>query len=302
MTSEVPWLLVLTWNSSKRLHISLNALQKLKGTYQVLIVDNGSADDTAAKAAELLPQAHILKNSTNLGFAGGNNVGIRFALSKGASHVVLVNDDLALELDWLEHISEYCRRKPGSGIAGGCIRFLGKSEYVNSTGLEVDFLWRATDRDFMTLFSSVTRPSGDVFAMTGGAMWISREVFEKIGLLDETFFAYYEDLDFCLRAKRAGFGIDYVAPAVSYHQFSGSLGENHPRRRYLLARNHLRTVGLYAPVWLAFAEIPAVLAFRILFKTFQALIKRHKGVAVAEIKGAIAGSTLAIKALVARLF
>ena len=302
MNSNRPWIIVLTWNSAKRVSISLSALQKLEGNFQILIVDNGSIDNTIELAQQMLPLAAILRNSANLGFAGGNNVGIRHALAHGASHVVLVNDDLALEPDWLTKIDLHCGPNLKIGIAGGCIRFLEKPELVNSTGLEVDLLWRATDRDFMRPFSEATKTSGPIFAMTGGAMWICRQVLEKIGLLDEVFFAYYEDLDFSMRAKRAGFQIEYVANAISYHKFSGSLGAQHPRRYFLLARNHLRTVGLYAPILLALIEIPAVLIFRLTIKSSIAVIRGQRGVALAEMKGGLQGAELAVRALVKRLF
>jgi GT2 family glycosyltransferase len=303
MTREKTWIIVLTWNASDRLHISLEALTKLEGKYHVLVVDNNSQDNTLEKAKSVLPDASFLCNSSNLGFAGGNNVGIRFALENGATEIVLVNDDLALDPDWLVTIQNHCKLQPDIGLAGGCIRFLEKPELINSTGLVVDSFWRATDRDFLSPFKNENlRKSGPVYALTGGAIWIRSEVFFKIGFLDEVFFAYYEDLDFCQRAKSSGFKLEYVSGATSFHSFAGSLGSDHPRRKYLLARNHLRIVGMYAPFLSTIFLFPAIIGYRICIKASISLFKLKPKHAFAEAKAVLDGSLLAMAAIWKRLF
>lgn len=302
MNAARPWIVVLTWNGRERLSFSLPAADRLEGSPEILLVDNASHDGSAEHARELLPRVHVLRNERNLGFAGGNNRGISYALERGASHVILVNDDMALEPDWWTQISRVATHEPQAAILGGLVLFAGPPHHVNSTGLVVDSFWRARDRDFDRPLAEVCEiraaswiaGSEVVLGVTGGAICLRRDLLEQVGLLDERLFAYYEDLDLCLRAHANGFESRFVPGAVSHHQFAATLGVDHPKRRYLLARNHLLIARRYA----APAERPLIVGgtalYRLLVKAPAAFLRGRADLARAErlaVRDALFGST-----------
>lgn len=288
--AAVPWIVVLTWNSHDRLSISLDALARLRGAHETLVVDNGSTDGSVEEACRMLPGAHFLENGANLGFAGGNNRGISFALERGATHVALVNDDMRLDPDWLVHLLADEEGHLGGGIWGGLVRFLDRPDVVNSTGIKIDRWMRGRDRDFGRPLTEVEhRAPETVLAVTGGAMLIARRVFEQIGTFDESLFAYYEDYDLCRRARRRGFEVRYVPAAVSYHKFASSLGVQNPSRRYLLSRNQMIMVGRYGGV----ASAPALLIggalYRTLIRAPLFLLAGRPGLCRAEMRAVVDG-------------
>ncbi len=302
MSAARPWIVVLTWNGRERLSFSLPAADRLEGSPEILVVDNASHDGGAERARELLPRVHVLRNERNLGFAGGNNRGISYALERGATHVVLVNDDMALEPDWWTQISRVATREPRAAILGGLVLFVSRPDRVNSTGLVVDRFWRARDRDFDRPLAETreirraawSAGSEVVTGVTGGAICLRRDLLEHVGLLDERLFAYYEDLDLCLRARANGFESRFVPAAVSHHQFAATLGVDHPKRRYLLARNHLLIARRYAPRAAWPLIVGGTALYRLLVKAPAALLRGRADLARAElhaVRDALFGST-----------
>lgn len=286
----VPWIIVLTWNGRDRLWIALGALASLRGDHEVLVVDNGSNDGSADEARRLMPRAHVLENGANLGFAEGNNRGIDYALERGATHVALVNDDMALDRDWLVALLADERQHPGAGIRGGRVHFLDRPDVVNSTGIEVDRWMRARDRDFdRPVREAASRPPGSVPAVTGGAMLIARRVLESVGRFDAGLFAYYEDYDLCLRARRSGFDVRYVPEALSHHKYAATLGTQHPFRRYLLSRNQMIMVGRHAPSNAAAMLLIGTFVYRFLMRAPAFLFSGRPRLCLAEGRAALHG-------------
>lgn len=293
-----PWIIILCWNGRNRLPLSLGSLKALRGDVEILVVDNGSIDNSLEEAALILPRAHRIQNGVNLGFAEGNNRGITFALESGATHVALLNDDMALDPGWLEALLLDETVHAGGGIWGGLVLFHDRRDRINSSGIVVDSLFRARDRDFDRPRDTAGRTEAEsVIAVTGGAVLIARRVLEAIGGLDARLFAYYEDLDFCLRARHRGFDVRFVPSAVSYHLFAGSQGTRSPRRRYLLARNQMIMVGRYAPPLKAIPLLLAIALYRVLVKMPGALVSGSPGLGLAEARAAFSGLAAAFREL-----
>jgi GT2 family glycosyltransferase len=291
--SEVarPWLVIVVWNGAARLPATLGALGELGSDFELALVDNASTDGSAELGSELWPRAHLIRNRENVGFAAASNQGIDFALARGATHVALVNDDMRLDARWLDEILAESACHPEAGVLGGLILFRHRPDTINSTGLVRDSLWRVRDRDLGTARSARRDlASSEVEGVSGGAMLLTRTALEAVGRFDPTFFAYFEDFDFCIRARRRGFAIRFVSTALSWHDFAASTGPESGMRERLLARNHLQIVGRYASPPLVLPLLLGVAFARCVVRAPRALLLRRAPLlAAAEIQGALAG-------------
>jgi GT2 family glycosyltransferase/glycosyltransferase involved in cell wall biosynthesis len=209
----------------------------------VIVVDNDGTENARERLRSVWSQITYLLSGRNLGFSGGMNLGIRQALARGADRVLLVNSDVTVPPDCVARL-ERCLDRERAGIAGpvvmsraepGCVASLGIS-YAPGTG-------RMRHRGFGAQLGDGSRvDGGPVDAVSGCLMLIRREVFDAIGLLDEDFFYSFEEIDFCLRARRAGFSTVLDGGAVAYHEGGRSIGSA-TLRLYFAARNHLLLAG-----------------------------------------------------------
>lgn len=203
------------------------------------------------------PALQIVGTGRNLGFSGGMNVGIRDALSRGADRILLVNSDVIVPPDCLERLGRCLDAAPGTGIAGPVVLARSEPDLIASLGMSyASPSGRMRHRGFGTrvAFGQVVA-GGAVDGVSGCLMLVKREVFEAVGLLDEDYFFSFEDLDFCLRARRAGFATVLATDAVVYHEGGRSMGADSPRRLYFAARNHLLLARRAAPQSGRFASL-----------------------------------------------
>jgi GT2 family glycosyltransferase len=218
----------------------LDALQAQDyADFEVVVVDNRSEDGSADYVAEHHPHAHIIRNEYNLGFAGGNNVGIR---ATTGDIVALLNQDTVVSPNWLAALVSTFG-DPEVGVAG-CKSLYPDRQTIQHAGGKIG------SADAYTLhFGQGEKDEGqydslgEVEYVTGAAMAIHRRVLDKIGLLDEGIYpAFYEDLDYCERARRAGFRIVYQPQAVLIHHETTSLPEASYPRVAAFHRNRVRFV------------------------------------------------------------
>ncbi len=220
---------------------------------RIIAVDNGSEDPLQ------LPSEHgdveILRQESNLGFATGFNTGIRRALAGGADAVFVLNNDTVVARDlWGPLIAGL---ESGAAIVAPRIYYAADPRRIWSDGfaanpltLEITHSRRGQLEDDRQI--SARR----VDYVAGCAMLIHRRVLETIGLFDERFFAYYEDLDYCIRAREAGFRILTVPAARIWHKVAGTTGIQNPRREYLMAYGSVRFYAKHAG-WRWPAVMPA---------------------------------------------
>lgn len=200
---------------------------------ELVVVDNASSDGTAAAIRERHGESvTVVENDANLGFARGNNVGIEYALDRGARFVLLLNNDTAVAPDLIERLVEPLEADAGVGISTPKILYYTPPDRIWFAGGEV-FLGRGTARHIG--IRETDRGQYDVERdtdyATGCALMARREVFEQVGLLDPGYVAYFEDTDFCMRARRAGWRVRYAPAAKVWHKISASTGGQLSRRK-----------------------------------------------------------------------
>lgn len=251
-------LIILTTNALAMTREQLVDVSKLQtNTIEAtcIVVDNGSADGTedALKNFKLANMNYkFIQSGSNLGFAGGNNVGIKYAVNQKFDYILLLNNDLILPKDMVTKLVEYMQTSPSVGLASPKMYFakgyeFHKDRYKDSEKGRV--IWYAGgDIDKNNVYTShkgvdeVDKGQYDEIQETdvanGAAVIIRREVFEKIGLLDASFFLYWEDADFSERAKRAEYKVMYFPKTWMWHKVSASTGgSGSPTNDYFLTRN-----------------------------------------------------------------
>ena len=207
---------VPNWNGQDELPACLDSLLAQTEPTTIIVVENGSTDGSLELLQTHYPQVELVVNKKNLGFAGGVNGGIRRAMERGATYVALFNNDAVADRDWLKQLVQCLDASPATGIAT-CKFLSADGSHLDSTG------------DYYTVWG-LPYPRGrgenevdkyddkpDVFGASGGASLYRVSMLQQIGLFDEDFFAYYEDVDISFRAQLAGWKVAYVPKAVAHH-------------------------------------------------------------------------------------
>ena len=248
---DTTWAVVLNYQTPDETWLAVRSLQTSdRPPDRIVVVDNGSTDDSAARLRDTLPGVEIIPKAANLGFSGGCNVGIVRALQEGAARVLLVNSDAVLAPDALPLLTAALAGRPEVGIAGPVILSRSEPDRIASAGMTFvprtgRMRHRAAGRRLAALGAAGEHP---VDAVSGCVMLLRREVFERAGLFDEPCFYSFEDLDLCLRAASHGFATVCVSDALAYHEGARSIGPRSARRVYYGVRNHLRVAQRVAPL------------------------------------------------------
>jgi hypothetical protein len=208
-------------------------------TMEVIVVDNASKDDEATIIERRYPQVKVIRSSQNLGFAGGNNLGIKSARGK---YLLFINNDTVL--DHGAHLDALIQRLESSsqiGVVCPKIRFAWDNHPIQFAGYTP--LSSVTMRNRSLGFGEEDRGQYDTPHPTpyahGAAMMVKREALEKVGLMPECFFLYYEELDWSMMFTRAGYQIWYEPASTVYHKESQATGQDSPLKTYYLTRNRL---------------------------------------------------------------
>ena len=196
--------------------------------FSIILVDNASQNQEGERLKKAFPEITLIENQENLGFAGGNNVGIRFALAQGFSHVLLLNNDTEVEPSFLGEMMLAFRKNPKLGVVQPLILFLNERKKIWSAGGQwIPAFGRSVtlgDREPLVDFRV---KSPEIDWATGCCMLISRESLLKTGLLNEQYFAYFEDVEWSLRFRKDGFEIGIAEKAVIYHEAGASSKKEH---------------------------------------------------------------------------
>lgn len=235
---------------------------------EVIVIDNGSREDEGSLIAQRYPQVKIIRSDRNLGFAGGNNLGIKAAKGK---YIFLINNDTVFKDFNIQPIINRLKSSHRIGLVCPKIRFEWGNNLIQYAGYTP--LSRITARNRSIGFGEEDNGQYNIAHSTpyahGAAMLIKRDAIDKVGLMPEDYFLYYEEIDWSMMFTKADYEIWYDPSCTIYHKESQSTGQNSPLRTYFMTRNRLLLVkrnwrGIYK--YFAYCYLMCIVAPRDLFK------------------------------------
>lgn len=235
------YVIVLNWNGKED---TLDCLKSLQSTnyenYRVVVVDNGSKDDSVQVVRSSFPGADVVEIGKNLGFAGGNNIGIKYAMEQGADYVFLINNDTTVHPDYLKELVEVAESDPSIGAVGSKIYYHSEPQRIWFAGGKINWLKNKGEHIGLgEIDKGQHEKIREVGYLTGCALLVKREVLERVGVLEDDYFLYYEDADYSLRIKNAGYKIVCAPKSKIYHKISRSTKPGSVSYVYYHTRNGL---------------------------------------------------------------
>ena len=246
-------IVVLNWNGCEDTLACLDSLARLDDpSISILVVDNGSTDQSVVRIAERHPHVHVIETGANLGYAGGNNVGLRHAISHRFSYALLLNNDTVVAPDLVSRLVTACEQDATIGMAGSKVLLHERPDTLWAAGATID--WPQGGRTFLRGLNQVDHGQydlvEDVDYVTGCACLVRTSILHQVGLLDERFGMYYEETEWCVRIARAGWRVVYVPSSRVWHKVQVGAQDRSPRITYYMARNRLLFL------WLTRAPLP----------------------------------------------
>ena len=260
------------------------------GDTEVIIADNGSTGDSLAFVREHYPQLRIIELDKNYGFAGGYT---RALEQVEADYYVLLNDDVEVTPNWIEPVIAQMEQHPQTAICQPKLLMYDQRdtfEYAGGAGGFIDKYGYPFCRGRM--FTTLEQDRGQyddpcpIFWASGAAMFVRSSVWKELGGLDDDFFAHMEEIDFCWRAKNAGYEVEYCPHSVVYHVGGGTLPKSNPHKTYLNFRNNMALLYKNLPqsrlAWVMVCRVVLdyVAAFKFLMerkpKEFSAVVQAHR--------------------------
>lgn len=195
----------------------MKCLRSLEGLnysdYVILVVDNGSTDDSVARIRERYPGVLLIETGQNLGFSAGNNVAIRYALERGADYVWLLNNDTIVDPHSLSAMVEVAEANPKIGAVGSVLYEMNQKDKIQAYGGGRIHLWLGMSRHVL-----VPIPDDNLGYIIGASLLARRPLMEDVGLLDDNFIMYWEDADYAFRMRAAGWKLAVAPEARVWHK------------------------------------------------------------------------------------
>ena len=237
MVAPRVWIVPLNFNGLEDTRKCLRSLAALSSPASVVVVDNASDEDPTQSLKQEFPAVHLIRNSVNAGWSGGNNAGIRFALARGADFIILLNNDTTVHPDLVARLLAAAEAHPQCGIIGPVIRYMDEPELAMTDGTLFN------RPGYPGFFQRQPVPEREAVVeetdiVNGCCMMVRATVFERIGLIDDRFFLIHEEADFCLRSREAGWTCGILAEGLVWHKGSSAFKRSGKRwQRYYDARN-----------------------------------------------------------------
>ncbi len=239
MNKPLVTVIIVTYNSHQDIQACLEAvLRSTNVDLEVIVADNASTDGTPELVRQTFPAVHLVEHEANLGFAEANNRAMRLAQG---DFVFLLNADAVVAADAIAILAKRMASDPQIAVLAPKMLFLQEPCVINSAGLQSNRIFYTCDRGFLEYDRGQYDEEAEVIGACGGAMFVRRSIIQELGLFDDRYFMYYEDIDFCIRAWIAGYKVMYTPEAIVYHRMRAS-GRSEYLNEYVDHRNRLRTL------------------------------------------------------------
>jgi GT2 family glycosyltransferase len=280
--------IVLNLNGRDLLAETLESMGKMNyPSAKIVVVDNGSNDRSQSMVRERFPGIDLIENGSNLGFGGGNNVGMQFALDRGAEWIILLNNDIAVDPAMLDELMTIALSDSSIGALSPKIYYFGEPDKLWYAGGSVNF-WTGviSHRGLRETDHGDYDRIEDTEYITGCALLVRGSVLKKVGLFDPVYRPIYtEDADLSLRIRRAGYRLVYVPPAKLWHKVSAfSGGGLTPFKTRLKVEHNLIFFKRYAR-WYHWLTIPWCIGGMTVIFVVKELVKGNFSILAALVKG-----------------
>lgn|SRR5574341_645533 len=281
MNKNIVSVIIVNYNGMKFLKKCIPSL--LMQSYpkiEIILVDNGSNDSSIDYVKKEFPSVQIIDNKRNFGFAKGNNIGIKAA--KG-DLIATLNNDTEVAPTWIEELVNVMNSNEDVGMCASKILFMKEPHLINSTGIYISRSGACWDRGIFETDQGQYERIEEVFSPCAGAALYRRDMLDEIGLFDEDFYAYMEDVDLAFRGKLTGWKCLYVPKAIVYHVHSGTAGFETDFKVYYGFRNIVWNCVKNFPTGILMTSLPWIIGRNIAMVPFYTLRRHGRAALKAEI-------------------
>lgn len=254
MNEPLVVIIVVSWNNKVDTLACLASLLEIEyQNHKIIVIDNGSIDHTSEAIRTEYPQIRLIENYSNLGFVEANNIGLKLAATWNAKYAILLNNDTVVAPDFLTHLVDAMKSDPKAAAAGPMIYYDEQPQMIWSAGGAID--WQTGQTTMIGLNERdvgqyLVAPRNTDF-LTGCALLVRMSAVEEIGLLDPRFFAYYEEVEWCVRMTQEGYRILFVPLSKVWHKISILDRQVSPIVHYYMTRNRLLFLRATQAPWTA---------------------------------------------------
>lgn len=271
--------IIPNWDGMPFVEDCLKSLINQTVSHDIIVVDNGSTDNSIETIEKNFPDVILIKLDHNTGYTGGVNTGLKYAIDAGYDFAALFNNDATADRYWLEHLVSVLNENQAIGVAT-CKLLNADKKHFDSSGDFYTIHGIAYPRGRNQIDNGQYDKPETVFGATGGASLYRLKMLKQIGLMDDFFFAYFEDVELSFRANLAGWEVYYQPGAIAYHSISATSGRLGSFSRYHSVKNlpivYLKTM----PAWLFWKYLP-LFSYRM---TRQLVASTIKGLLLTHLK------------------
>lgn len=239
MEDILVYVIILNYNGYADTINCINSVKKSScHKMKILIIDNGSQDESEKKIRETFPELEVIQTGKNLGFAGGNNIGIRRAMGEGADYICILNNDVVVSEDMLSILLNSLQQDARRVV--GPVTMMWNTETIHSTGMKINFYTGTADIiNLWKEYCDIDKQDLYCDYLEGTCLMFSKEFVEEVGMIPEVYFLYYEETEWCCKAKRKGFDVVCIPSAQLWHKGSVAANKITGLKQYFEDRNRV---------------------------------------------------------------